>query len=461
MSVLPTDGLYNYSHPHLTQIDLGSSNYTYDASGDDPLIDADSNLTDAFDSRARRGLPIGEAVVSAVFLFIFIIITIIGNILVILSVFTYRPLKNVQNFFIVSLACADLAVAILVMPFNIINFILEYWIFGNVFCNVWLTCDVLCCTASILNLCAIATDRYWAIHDPINYANKRTLKRVLIMIALVWGVSAVISIPPLVGWNNWDKNTGDKMTCALTDEKGYVIYSASGSFFIPLLIMSFVYLKIFLATRRRLRERAKRSAAVNVMVRHIDTNYTNNACTKQTAIEPVDASSSDTPDDVVLAVDESNNILQKSNNDSTHNHNNKSQHHSANRGPHHHHTPNKATNDARAPLTKQNNSSRNKGNNVTQFYEEKQRISLSKERRAARTLGIIMGVFCLCWLPFFLMYVILPFCSSCQRMDVRAENFIVWLGYVNSGLNPVIYTVFNIDFRRAFKRLLTGKAIRR
>lgn len=90
---------------------------------------------------------------------------------------------------------------------------------------------------------------------------------------------------------------------------------------------------------------------------------------------------------------------------------------------------------------------------VYQFIEEKQRISLSKERRAARTLGIIMGVFVVCWLPFFLMYVIVPFCPSCCPSR-RMINFITWLGYINSALNPVIYTIFNMDFRRAFRKLL-------
>lgn len=90
---------------------------------------------------------------------------------------------------------------------------------------------------------------------------------------------------------------------------------------------------------------------------------------------------------------------------------------------------------------------------IYQFIEEKQRISLSKERRAARTLGIIMGVFVVCWLPFFLMYVIVPFCESCCPSR-RLINFITWLGYINSVLNPIIYTIFNMDFRRAFRKLL-------
>jgi 5-hydroxytryptamine receptor 1 len=84
------------------------------------------------------------------------------------------------------------------------------------------------------------------------------------------------------------------------------------------------------------------------------------------------------------------------------------------------------------------------------FFEEKQRISLSKERKAARTLAIIMITFVLCWIPFFLLYLILPFCSSCSHPGEFVEVLFVWLGYVNSMLNPVIYTVFNMEFRKAF-----------
>jgi 5-hydroxytryptamine receptor 1 len=186
-------------------------------------------------------------------------LTIVGNILVILSVFTYKPLRIVQNFFIVSLAVADLTVAILVLPLNVAYSILGRWVFGIHICKMWLTSDVLCCTASILNLCAIALDRYWAITDPINYAQKRTLERVLLLIAGVWVLSLLISSPPLIGWNDWPDEFTDDTPCQLTSNQGYVIYSSLGSFYIPLIIMTIVYIEIYVATRRRLRERAHAS----------------------------------------------------------------------------------------------------------------------------------------------------------------------------------------------------------
>ena len=92
---------------------------------------------------------------------------------------------------------------------------------------------------------------------------------------------------------------------------------------------------------------------------------------------------------------------------------------------------------------------------------EKKRMARKKERRATLILGLIMGSFILSWLPFFFLYSISPVCPICEENSESAcciqgwgFSFAFWLGYSNSALNPVIYTIFNKDFRRAFKRIL-------
>lgn len=60
-----------------------------------------------------------------------------------------------------------------------------HWLLGVTVCQLFTTADIMLCTSSILNLCAIAIDRYWAIHDPIEYAQKRSLKLVGGMIVVV------------------------------------------------------------------------------------------------------------------------------------------------------------------------------------------------------------------------------------------------------------------------------------
>lgn len=434
-------------------------------------------------------VPQWKAILLTLILSFIIILTIIGNVMVIMSVFTYKPLRIVQNFFIVSLAVADLTVAILVLPFNVAHMIIGRWTFGIHLCKMWLTSDVLCCTSSILHLCVIAMDRFWAITDPINYAHKRTVERVLLLIAGVWVLSLVISSPPLIGWNDWPEEfDSERHPCALNSNPGYRVYSALGSFFIPLLIMSIVYIEIFIATRRRLRERARAS--------HINAINLKNACGGKEAVttqQDQESVSSETNHNehpnvsdtkahaksqekgrkrdkrnrakaaATAAGNSANkkdtanneNLLQPMVNDDSVTDIQDGSSESAKaitEAPQTTVIETAAVNkcDAKKP-------SMRKQNTVYQFIEEKQRISLSKERRAARTLGIIMGVFILCWVPFFLMYIIIPFCPSCCPSD-ELMDFLTWLGYINSALNPIIYTICNLDYRRAFKKLLGIKS---
>ncbi|KAF8788796.1 probable G-protein coupled receptor No18 [Argiope bruennichi] len=406
------------------------SGFTVVTHGNDSAIDLDSSLL---------GVTVPQAIGTAVALGVIMIGTMIGNVLVILSVFTYKPLRNVQNIFLVSLAAADIAVSIFVMPFNVAYSIIGKWVFGLHMCELWLTCDVLCCTASILNLCAIALDRYWAIHDPINYAQKRTLNRVLCMIFSVWVISTLISVPPLIGWNDWPEEFTSDTPCKLTEERGYVIYSASGSFFIPLIIMTVVYIKIFQTARNRIRVKAK--AAANIL------NKDSKGATSQMAplkTVSADVSSRENKIEVASLNCNSSSIEMEEKSSTPQDSGTKENQDEVSNGP------------KNGKQDQVNKASTAVLVTVRSYMEQKERICLQKERRAAQVLGIVMGVFVLCWLPFFLMYVILPFCPNCYISDDMI-NFITWLGYMNSALNPVIYTVFNTDFRRSFQRLLCGR----
>lgn len=77
------------------------------------------------------------------------------------------------------------------------------------------------------------------------------------------------------------------------------------------------------------------------------------------------------------------------------------------------------------------------------------------DHKAAITVGIIMGVFLVCWVPFFCINIVAAFCKTCIP-DVTFK-ILTWLGYSNSAFNPIIYSIFNTEFREAFKRILTGK----
>ncbi|KAI8120687.1 hypothetical protein FF38_04498 [Lucilia cuprina] len=173
----------------------------------------------------------------------FIVITIIGNTLVILAVITTRRLKTVTNCFVMSLAVADLLVGIFVMPPAVAVHLIGSWQLGWVLCDIWISLDVLLCTASILSLCAISVDRYLAVTQPLTYSRKRRSKRLaLIMILIVWALALAITCPPILGW--YEPGRRDLNECRYNQNEGYVIFSAMGSFFIPMAVMIYVYARI-------------------------------------------------------------------------------------------------------------------------------------------------------------------------------------------------------------------------
>jgi len=162
---------------------------------------------------------------------------VIGNSLVVLSVLTNPKLRTITNRFVASLACADLSVSVLVMPLAMKVEVTGTWNLGPTLCDVWITLDVLLCTASILNLCAISVDRYMAVTRPlqtytVSWRHRRAANA---LIAGAWLSAVVITCPPLFGWREADRsNIGD--VCTLTQDPGYVVYSALGSFYVPLVI---------------------------------------------------------------------------------------------------------------------------------------------------------------------------------------------------------------------------------
>ena len=182
------------------------------------------------------------------------VLVLLGNCLVVLAVFLDQRLRTVTNLFIVNLAMADLSVGIAVLPFSASLEVLDMWIFGEIWCSIWLAVDVWMCTASILNLCAISLDRYLAVTRPVSYPSIMTPWRAKVLLAVVWLLSFLICFPPLVGWNDrkvgnrpaWQEHC-DHWTCELTNDPGYVVYSALGSFFIPMLVMLFFYWRIYRA----------------------------------------------------------------------------------------------------------------------------------------------------------------------------------------------------------------------
>ncbi|NWH28980.1 ADRA2 protein, partial [Grus americana] len=147
--------------------------------------------------------------------------------------------------FLVSLASADILVAVLVLPFSLANEVMGYWYFGGLWCSLYLALDVLLCTASIGHLCAISLDRYWAVTRATRLNLRRSPGRVKGMIGAVWAAAALVALPPLL------RAQPGGQECQLSQETWYVLASCAASFFAPCLVMVAVYCRIYHLTARR------------------------------------------------------------------------------------------------------------------------------------------------------------------------------------------------------------------
>ena len=121
------------------------------------------------DSDEFSTLPIGVKALIGSTLTIIALIAVGGNLLVLLAVFLNKSLRTVTNYFIVSLAFADLLLGILVLPFAIALLVERKWIFGKTLCDIWACTDVVLCTASICSLCAISVDRHIGVTRPLHH----------------------------------------------------------------------------------------------------------------------------------------------------------------------------------------------------------------------------------------------------------------------------------------------------
>uniref|UniRef100_A0A671UL93 Histamine H2 receptor n=1 Tax=Sparus aurata TaxID=8175 RepID=A0A671UL93_SPAAU len=195
-------------------------------------------------------------VMLGVFLSFLILLTVGGNVLVCLAVCASRRLRCLTNCFIVSLAVTDLLLGLLVLPFSALIQLNEEWPLGPVFCNFYISMDVMLCTASILTLLAISVDRYLAVTMPLRYTSVVLPWRVAVAMASVWTVSVAVSFLPIqMGWNTVNgtvQNQGPwapEKRCRFELNRPYVLTDSLLTFYLPLIAMCWTYLQILRIAR--------------------------------------------------------------------------------------------------------------------------------------------------------------------------------------------------------------------
>ncbi|KAM3867163.1 histamine receptor H2a [Diretmus argenteus] len=314
-------------------------------------------------------LSVSQVVLGSTFCLL-ILLTIGGNVLVCLAVCASRRLRCLTNCFIVSLAVTDLLLGILVLPFSALLQLTDEWPLGPVFCNLYISMDVMLCTASILTLLAISVDRYLAVTIPLRYTSLVLPWRVAASMVCVWTVSVAVSFLPIhLGWNTsngtvQNHGPGDPaMGCRFELNRPYAIIDSLLTFYLPLVAMCWTYLRILHIARAQ----AKRIISARPACTTTSYNGRNNPPTSTTVVSTVTA------------------------------------------------------------------------------------VAL-REHKATVTLAAVIGAFVMCWLPYFILFTVM---GLREQSDPGPEYaVVVWLGYANSALNPILYAALNRDFRSAYASLL-------
>ncbi|OCT56439.1 hypothetical protein XELAEV_18000103mg, partial [Xenopus laevis] len=297
-----------------------------------------------------------------VFMVSTILATVAGNLAVIISIAHFKQLHTPTNYLILSMSTVDFLLGSCVMPYSMVRSVENCWYFGDLFCKIHTSIDIMLSTSSIFHLSFISLDRYFAVCDPLRYKSRMNVFAVLLMIFTSWVVPAIFAFTMVFlelnikGSESYYYNQVSCFGgCAVFFSQTSGLVAAMVSFYIPGFVMLCVYGKIYVIARRQARS-IKDSANHN-------------------------------PFQITLGVN--------------------------------------------------------------------QHVSRSRDRKAAKTLGIIMGVFLICWTPFF-------FCTATDGFlnyfipPIVIDAF-VWIGYLNSTFNPMVYAFFYLWFQRALRMILFGK----
>ncbi|XP_071336378.1 muscarinic acetylcholine receptor M3 isoform X1 [Trachinotus anak] len=205
------------------------------------------------------GHPVWQIVLIVLLTGMLSLVTIIGNILVVVSFKVNRQLKTVNNYFLLSLAVADLIIGVISMNLYTAYLVMGYWAMGNWACDLWLAIDYVASNASVMNLLVISFDRYFSITRPLTYRAKRTTKRAGIMIGLAWFVSLVLWAPAILLWQYFEgERTVPSGQCYIQflTEPTITFCTAMAAFYLPVTIMSVLYWRIYKETQNRSKELA-------------------------------------------------------------------------------------------------------------------------------------------------------------------------------------------------------------
>ncbi|XP_057561396.1 histamine H1 receptor isoform X2 [Hippopotamus amphibius kiboko] len=445
------------------------------------------------------------------------LVTVGLNLLVLYAVRSERKLHTVGNLYIVSLSVADLIVGAVVMPMNILYLLMSRWSLGRPLCLFWLSMDYVASTASIFSVFILCIDRYRSVQQPLRYLRYRTKTRASATILAAWFLS-FLWIIPILGWRRFMSKTSgrreDKCETDFYDVTWFKVMTAIINFYLPTLLMLWFYAKIYLAVRQHCQHRELINGSLpsfsEVKLKPENPKVGTKKPGKESPWEVLKRKPKDAGGGPVLKPPSQDPKEMKSPGVFSQEKDGElDKFHSFPLNIVQTQTEAEGSDGAYAAINQSQSQlemgeqglnmcgakealedqilgdsqsfSRTDSDTPTEPAVEKGKsrsessigldyikftwkrlrshsrqymsgLHMNRERKAAKQLGFIMMAFIVCWIPYFIFFMVIAFCESCCNQHVHM--FTIWLGYINSTLNPLIYPLCNENFKKTFKKIL-------
>uniref|UniRef100_A0A2K5TR50 Histamine H3 receptor n=1 Tax=Macaca fascicularis TaxID=9541 RepID=A0A2K5TR50_MACFA len=375
--------------------------------------------------------------VLAALMALLIVATVLGNALVMLAFVADSSLRTQNNFFLLNLAISDFLVGAFCIPLYVPYVLTGRWTFGRGLCKLWLVVDYLLCTSSAFNIVLISYDRFLSVTRAVSYrAQQGNTRRAVRKMLLVWVLAFLLYGPAILSWEylSGGSSIPEGHCYAEFFYNWYFLITASTlEFFTPFLSVTFFNLSIYLNIQRRTRLRLDGAREAGGPEPPPEAQ----PCRCIARVGEAGAEAGET------ALGGGGGVAPASPTSSSG---------SSSRGTE---RPRSLKRGSKPSASSASLEKRMKM--VSQSFT--QRFRLSRDRKVAKSLAVIVSIFGLCWAPYTLLMIIRAACHGHCVPDYWYETSF-WLLWANSAVNPVLYPLCHHSFRRAFTKLLCPQKLK-
>ncbi|XP_070809137.1 histamine H3 receptor-like [Pituophis catenifer annectens] len=374
------------------------------------------------------------------------LVTVLGNALVILAFVVDKSLRTQGNFFFLNLALADFLVGGFCIPLYIPYILTDEWKFGKGLCKLWLVVDYLVCTASGFNIVLISFDRFISVTRAVSYrVQKGMTKSTVVKMVTVWIAAFLLYGPAIISWEYIAQQTiipKNKCYAEFHYNWYFLMIASTIEFFTPFISVTYFNLSIYFNIRKRTSVGSESSSAA-------PKNCGLLCCGKKRDHVVVFTKREDERNEKVRSFTPSKPAVGSL---GIHH----LQTHSVEFNIHQDFPPWKVDIQTESPwggVYKALENISGPTGKAEVANTAASRFRLSRDKKIAKSLAIVVCIFAVCWAPYTLLMIIRAGCHGrCIHHDLYEVSF--WLLWLNSAINPVLYPLCHISFRKAFLKLL-------